>query len=51
MVQNGLQQIGARRIGKISELIMSQHLHMDINSWQHMLDVLCKEAVCHGQFK
>ena len=30
---------------------MSQRSHLDINSWQHMLDVLYKEAVCCGLFK
>ena len=30
---------------------MPKPLHLEINSWQHMLDVLYKEAVRRGQFK
>ena len=36
---------------KFCDRIMPKPLHLEINSWQHMLDVLYKEAVRRGQFK
>ena len=38
-------------MGKFYDRIMPEPLHLEINSWQYMLDVLCKEAVRRGQFK
>ena len=51
MAQDGLRQTGLPRIGKFCDQIMSEHLHLEINSRQHMVDVLYKEAVHRGQFK
>ena len=51
MAQDGLRQTGLPRRGKFCDRIVSEHLHLEINSRQHMVDVLYKEAVRRGQFK
>ena len=51
MAQNGIRQLGLPRIGNFADRIMPEPLHLEINSWQHLLDVLYKESispVCAG---
>ena len=26
-------------------------MHLEINAWEHMLDLMCKEEVCSGLFE
>ena len=38
MADNGLRQLGHPRIGKFSDLQRPDPLHLEMNSWQHVLD-------------
>ena len=49
MVENKIRQIGEPRIGIFAERIHPEPLHLEINNWQHILDLLYKEAVRRGK--
>ena len=51
MAKEGLRQLGAPRIGIFADRIRPEPLHLEINNWQHVLDLLYKEAVRRGKFK
>ena len=51
MAQDSLRQTELPRIEKFCDRIMTEYLHLEINSRQHVMDVLYKEAVRRGQFK
>lgn len=45
MAQNGLRQVGAPRIGIFADRFRPEPVHNEINAWQHMLNLLYKEAL------
>ena len=45
MAENGLRQLGPPRIGIFAERIRPEPLHLEINNWTHVLDLIYKEAV------
>lgn len=45
MAKNGIRQLGYPRIGKFADCIRPEPLHIEINNWQHLLDLIYKEAV------
>lgn len=51
MAENGLRQLGPPRIGVFADRIRPEPLHLEINSWTHVLDVIYKESVRRGQFQ
>ena len=51
MAENGIRQLGPPRIGDFADRIMPEPLHLEVNSWQHLLDVIYKEAVRRGRFQ
>lgn len=50
MAKNGLRQLGPPRIGVFAERIRPEPLHLEINNWTHVLNVIYKEAVRRGRF-
>ena len=51
MADNGFCQHGYPRIEIFADRIRPEPLHLEINNWQHVLDLLYKESVCRGCFK
>jgi hypothetical protein len=51
MADNGIRQLGEPRIGKFSDFIRPEPLHLEINNWQHVLDLIYKESVRRGVFE
>ena len=51
MAENGLRQLGPPRIGIFADRIRPEPLHLEINNWRHVLDILYKEAVRQGKFQ
>ena len=51
MAVNGVRQLGTPRIAIFAERIKPEPLHLGMNSWQHVLDLLYKEAVRRGKFE
>lgn len=51
VAQNCSRKIGTPPIGKFSDRIKPESLHLEINSWQYILDIFYKEVVRCGQFK
>ncbi|XP_047145027.1 uncharacterized protein LOC124818342 [Hydra vulgaris] len=50
MAENGIRQLGEPHIGKFADLIRPEPLHLEINNWQHVLDLIYKESVRRGVF-
>ncbi|XP_066914986.1 uncharacterized protein [Clytia hemisphaerica] len=51
MAENGLRQIGPPRIGDFADRIAPEPMHLEINCWKHVLDVIYKEAVRRDKFE
>ena len=51
MTDNGLRQLGEPRIGIFADRIRPESLHLEINNWQHVLDLIYKEAVRRRRFE
>ncbi len=51
LAENGLRQLGPPRIGVFAERIRPEPLHLEINSWTHVLDVIYREAIRRGRFE
>lgn len=45
MAQNGSRQVGAPRVGIFADRFRPEPVHNENNSWQHMLNLICKEAL------
>jgi len=45
MADNGIRQVGPPRIGVYADLQKPEPLHIEINAWQHYLDLMYHEAV------
>ena len=50
MATKGIRQLGEPRIGVFCDRQKPDPLHLEINSWQHVLNVIYLEAVRRGQF-
>jgi hypothetical protein len=48
MAQNGIRQVGAPRVGIFADRFRPEPVHNEINAWQHMLNLLYKEALRRG---
>ncbi|XP_065639723.1 uncharacterized protein LOC136072530 [Hydra vulgaris] len=51
MAENGLRQLGEPHIGKFADSIRPEPLNLEINNWQHVLDLIYKESVRRGVFE
>ena len=51
MAENKLRQLGLPRIGGYANKICPEPLHLEVNSWQHVLDVIYKESVRRDRFE
>ena len=51
LAENAVQQLGTPRIGIFAEQVKTGALHLEMNSWQHVLDLLYKEALRRGNFE
>ena len=51
MAEKGIRQIGEPRIGIFSDRQRPDPLHLEINSWQHLLNLIYLEAVRRGRFE
>ena len=51
MAENGIRQLGEPHIGKFADLIRPEPLHLEINNWQYVLDLIYKESVRRGVFE
>lgn len=45
MAQNGIRQVGAPKVGICADRFRPEPVHNEINSWQHMLNLIYKEAL------
>lgn len=45
MADNGFRQLGEPRIGIFADRMRPEPLHLEINNWQHVLNILYMEAV------
>ena len=50
MANNGIRQLGEPRVGIFADRQRPEPMHLEINNWQHMLDLLYKEAVRRNCF-
>ena len=50
MAENGLRQLGEPRISIFAEILHPEPLHLEINSWQHLLNIIYHEAVRRGRY-
>ena len=50
MVENGIQQFGPPRIGNFADRQRPEPVHCEINAWQHVLNIIHREAVQRGTF-
>ena len=50
MAENKLRQLGLPRIGGYANKIFPEPLHLEVNSWQHVLDIIYKESVRRDRF-
>ena len=50
IAEYGLRQLGPPRIGDFADRISPELLHLEVNSWQHVLDIMYKESVRRGIF-
>ena len=51
MAETGIRQLGEPRIGIYADRQKPDPLHLEINSWQHILNVLYLEAVRRGRYE
>ena len=51
MAETGIRQLGEPRIGIFADRQKPDPLHLEINSWQHILNVLYLEAVRRGRYE
>ena len=51
MADKGYRQLGEPRIGVFADRLRPEPLHLEINNWQHVLDLIYKEAVRRGKFQ
>ena len=51
MASNGIRQLGEPIIGMFADRQRPDPLHLEINSWQHVLDVIYRKAVQMNAFK
>ena len=51
LAANGFRQLGNPIIGSYCDLQRPGPIHLEINAWQHMLDLMYKEAVRSGLFE
>ena len=40
MAENSLRQLGPPRIGKFADRQRPEPMHLEVNNWQHLLDVI-----------
>lgn len=45
MANNGLRQLGEPRIGEFANRQRPEPVHNEINAWQHILNMIYKEAL------
>lgn len=45
MANNGLRQVGEPRIGEFANRQRPEPVHNEINAWQHILNMIYKEAL------
>ena len=53
MAENSLRQLGPPRIGKFADRQRPESMHLEVNNWQHLLDViylLVLQDDCFEQF-
>ena len=50
MAENGFRQIDKPRIGLFADRLHPEPLHLEINSWHHVLDLIYKEAVRRNKY-
>ena len=50
MAEEGIRQIGEPRILKFADRQRPEPLHLEINNWEHVLDLIYKEAVRRDRF-
>ena len=51
MAENGYRQLGHPRIGIFADSLRPEPLHLEINNWQHVLDLIYKESVRRGKYQ
>ena len=50
MAENGIRQLGPPRIGIFADPQRPEPVHCEINAWQHLLNIIYREAVQRGTF-
>ena len=50
MAENGTRQLGPARIGNFADRQWPEPVHCEINAWQHVLNIIYREAVQRGIF-
>ena len=50
MAENGIRQLGPPRIGHFADRQRPEPVHCEINAWQHLLNIIYREAVQRGIF-
>lgn len=50
MAENGIRQFGPPRIGNFADRQRPEPVHCEINAWQHVLNIIYREAVQRGTF-
>ena len=49
MANNGLRQVGEPRIGKYCDRQCPELMHLEINNWEHVLNLIYREAMNRGK--
>ena len=50
MAESGIRQLGHPRIGIFADRQQPEPVHCEINAWQHLLNIIYREAVQRGTF-
>ena len=50
MAESGIRQLGPPRIGIFADRQRPEPVHCEINAWQHLLNIIYREAVQRGKF-
>ncbi|XP_066914204.1 uncharacterized protein [Clytia hemisphaerica] len=51
MAENGYRQTGEPRVGNLAERLRPEPLHLEINNWQHLLNLIYVESIRRDKFE
>lgn len=51
MAENGIRQLGYPRIGIFADRQRPESMHLEINNWQHVLNIIYIESIRRNKFK